>query len=193
MRGTSLCTVPYFPPSPPFRETRIRVHPFTYFSLPSLPPPPFVGADSGLRELSRVLDGGAPAASSLQHIYLDDCSITGEGVAWLGGALVRGRLSNLESLSLARNDGVGEEGVRYLVKFLEEMGGRCRLNMIDLRWTNMGVGGAGKYINKKCCPSSFLFTFLLCLRPSHFPKLWRQLSYVLFPPSFSLSPHPQMH
>ncbi|KAM3570200.1 hypothetical protein VYU27_007724 [Nannochloropsis oceanica] len=99
-------------------------------------------ADSGLRELSRVLDGGAPAASSLQHIYLDDCSITGEGVAWLGGALVRGRLCNLVSLSLARNHGVGEEGVRYLVKFLEEMGGRCRLNMIDLRWTNMGVGGA---------------------------------------------------
>ncbi|GAB5032334.1 lrr and pyd domains-containing protein partial [Nannochloropsis oceanica] len=99
-------------------------------------------ADSGLRELSRVLDGGAPADSSLQHIYLDDCSITGEGVAWLGGALVRGRLCNLVSLSLARNHGVGEEGVRYLVKFLEEMGGRCRLNMIDLRWTNMGVGGA---------------------------------------------------
>ena len=90
-----------------------------------------------------MLDGGAPVALSLQHLHLNDCLISGEGIAWLGGTLARGSLSKLESLSLARNEGVGEEGVRYLVRFLMELGGGCKLKMIDLRWTNMGVGGAG--------------------------------------------------
>jgi hypothetical protein len=124
------------------REKAMHAYHSTHTSLPPLSSLS-AGADSGLRELSRVLDGGAPAAFSLRHLHLDDCSITGEGMAWLGGALARGSLLNLESLSLARNDGVGEEGVRYLVRFLEEMGGRCKLKTIDLRWTNMGVGGAG--------------------------------------------------
>ena len=110
---------------------------------PSLPYSLSTCTDSGLRELSRVLDGGAPAAFSLRHLHLDDCSITEEGMFWFGGTLARGSLPNLESLSLARNDGVGEEGVRYLVRFLKEMGGRCKLKKIDLRWTNMGMGGAG--------------------------------------------------
>ena len=164
---------------------------FTNFLSPSFS---LLGGDQGLRELSRVLDGGAPVSLSLQHLHLNDCDVGAEGIAWLGGSLARGSLSKLEGLSVARNEGVGEEGVRYLVRVLKEMGVGCQVKMIDLRWTGMGVGGAGTWglgvvflpssLSPSLPPSSFhsmisplspsLPPSLLLLAQTRSPKPWKR-------------------
>ncbi len=83
-------------------------------------------------------------------------------MAWLGRAVTAGALPQLESLSLADNPGIGEDGHRYLAAFLRQQRpppgrpGGCRLKALDLRWTEMGVAGAGALaaaIEAGACPA----------------------------------------
>jgi hypothetical protein len=133
------------------------------FVQPSL----VLGADNGLRELIQAFDGRETSLPCLlEHLHMDDCDITAQGVACLGGSLRNGRFPELETLSLALNSGVREEGVRCLVTALEDMGGACKLKTLDLSWTNMTARSAGTHGNVIPALTCFAFS-----PPSTFPWL----------------------
>jgi hypothetical protein len=129
-------------------------------NLQTQPPLHKQGGDTGLRELSLALESLAAAPTTttalaapttkplpLRSLSLAGNALKAEGVAWLGRAVTAGALPKLESLSLANNPGIGEDGHRYLAAFLRQpppppgLSG-CKLKALDLRWTEMGVAGA---------------------------------------------------
>lgn len=99
----------------------------------------------------------------LTALSLAGNDLTAEGVAWLGRALTAGALPKLESLSLANNPRIGADGGRYLAAFLLQMQQQqqqpatvCRIKALDLRWTELGVGGAEALalaVEKGACPA----------------------------------------
>lgn len=97
----------------------------------------------------------------LTALSLAGNDLTAEGVAWLGRALTAGALPKLESLSLANNSRIGADGGRYLATFLLQMQQQqpataCRIKALDLRWTELGVGGAEALalaVEKGACPA----------------------------------------
>ena len=126
------------------------------------------GGDTGLRELSRIMEGGTVVSTTLKQLHLNDCDIGPQGrsvsrvplafillatwgdsipspptgIAWLGGAFARGGCPALEELYLSKNEKLGAEGIRYLATALRDAGSRCQLRILDIRWTEMGLPGA---------------------------------------------------
>ena len=110
---------------------------------------------SGLAELARAMESGAPCSTTLRKLNLKWCNIGVEGVTALVGAMTRNALPNLEVLDLGRNH-LGDDGMVALAQGMESPG--VLQHLVELGLNNMRMGDRGlmalqhALIERGACP-----------------------------------------